>query len=279
MLRPGLHAEEQQSSSHSFCRGRQEEVHVGSTFRCMSDVARERWEQRANRPLLIAALLFLVAYAWPILQPDLPHAADKACRIVNLAVWVLFGLDFIYRLLLAERRWSFVRANWLDVLTLVLPFLRPLRALRVVLALNLLGRRADVFVRGRVVGSVAGAVGVIAVVAALAVLDAERGKHGSNIESFGDALWWAASTITTVGYGDQYPTTGQGRLIAVGLMGSGIALLGVITAALASWFVEKISAVQAAEEETEQSLADLAQEIRALRAELQVLRAGPEGTS
>jgi voltage-gated potassium channel len=59
------------------------------------------------------------------------------------------------------------------------------------------------------------------------------GSH-ANIKTFGDALWWALSTMTTVGYGDRYPTTGEGRLVAGGLMLAGVALLGVITASLAS---------------------------------------------
>lgn len=72
---------------------------------------------------------------------------------------------------------------------------------------------------------------------AVAVLDAERGSPGANINTFGDALWWAASTVTTVGYGDRYPVTTEGRVIAVLLMLVGIALVGSITASVAAWFV------------------------------------------
>jgi voltage-gated potassium channel len=243
----------------------------------MSDVKRDRWERATSTPLLVGAGLFLGAYAWPILQPGLPHGADLTCRLVSLTVWVTFGIDLTVRIALAEHRIRFLRTNWLDVVTLALPFLRPLRALRVVLALNMIGRRGGGFARGRVVATVVGTVGVVGVVAALAVLDAERGKPGANIETFGDALWWAATTITTVGYGDRFPTTGQGRLIAVGLMGTGIALLGVVTAALASWFVEKLAEVRSAEQTTEQTVTDLASEIRALREELQSLRLSRPG--
>jgi hypothetical protein len=76
---------------------------------------------------------------------------------------------------------------------------------------------------------------------ALAVLDAERGKPGANITTFGDAIWWAMTTITTVGYGDRYRTTAIGRLAAAGLMIGGIALLGVVTATLASWLIEQVA--------------------------------------
>lgn len=76
--------------------------------------------------------------------------------------------------------------------------------------------------------------------AAIAVLDAERGKQNSNIDDIGDALWWAVTTITTVGYGDRYPVTAVGRLVAAALMVFGIALLGVLTASIAAWFVRVV---------------------------------------
>ncbi len=79
---------------------------------------------------------------------------------------------------------------------------------------------------------------------ALAVLDAEQNAPGSNITNIGDALWWAFATITTVGYGDFYPVTVLGRLIAAGLMIAGITMLGTVTAALASWFVEALASGQ-----------------------------------
>jgi voltage-gated potassium channel len=72
-------------------------------------------------------------------------------------------------------------------------------------------------------------------------------------KTFPDALWWAATTVTTVGYGDRYPVTAVGRLVATGLMVVGIALLGVITASVAAWFVRNI---QAAREEVEATVSE-----------------------
>jgi voltage-gated potassium channel len=66
----------------------------------------------------------------------------------------------------------------------------------------------------------------------------ERPIESSNIKSFGDGLWWALTTVTTVGYGDRFPTTTEGRAIAFGLMLVGISLMGVITASVAAWFVK-----------------------------------------
>lgn len=76
---------------------------------------------------------------------------------------------------------------------------------------------------------------------ALGVLDAEQNDPNANIKNFGDAIWWATTTITTVGYGDYYPVTLTGRLVAVGLMISGVAVVGVVTASLASWLVAQIN--------------------------------------
>ena len=106
---------------------------------------------------------------------------------------------------------------------------------------------------------------------ALAILDAERANPDANIVNFGDAIWWAITTMTTVGYGDRYPTTGIGRLAAVTFMVGGITLLGTVTATIASWLIEQVTIHE--QEET----ADLRSEIAALHAKLDRLLAQPGG--
>ena len=125
---------------------------------------------------------------------------------------------------------------------LALPLLRPLRLLRLIPLLSVLNRRARVTLRGRVAVYIAGGASLLAFCAALAVLDAERSSPNANITDFGDAIWWAVTTMTTVGYGDRFPVTDTGRLVAFGLMMGGIALLGTVTATLASWLVETVAA-------------------------------------
>jgi len=114
---------------------------------------------------------------------------------------------------------------------------------------------------------IAGASTAVMFVASLAILQAERGRDGANIETFGDALWWSITTVTTVGYGDQYPVTVQGRLIAVALMLSGIALIGVITATFASWLIERVEQVE------EETRAATREDVRQLAKELAEIRA------
>lgn len=224
-----------------------------------------RWEKRSELPLAGAALLFLIAYAWPILDPDLASNLATTCRVITWVVWAAFAGDYITRLRLAEERLAFLRRNVVDLLIIALPILRPLRLLRLVTLIRILNRGATMSLRGRVAVYVAGAVALVVFVASLAELDAERGSPDSNIETFGDALWWSATTITTVGYGDRYPVTVTGRLVAVGLMMCGIALVGIVTASLASWLLER---VRAGEHETQADVAALAAEVRQLRMQL-----------
>jgi voltage-gated potassium channel len=77
----------------------------------------------------------------------------------------------------------------------------------------------------------------VSYIAAVQITISERSVEGSNIKTFSDGLWWAVTTVTTVGYGDRFPTTTEGRILAVMLMLVGISLVGVITASVASWFV------------------------------------------
>jgi voltage-gated potassium channel len=226
------------------------------------------YERRSAWMLTAVAVLFLAVYSWPILDPDLPSGLVQACSIANFTIWIAFGLDYLVRLTLAPSKRLFIRGHLLDLAVLVLPLLRPLRAVRVVTALARLNR-TSVTVRGRTTAYVVGAVVLLGFVSALAVLDAERHSEDANIASFGDAVWWAATTITTVGYGDRFPTTAEGRFVGVGLMIGGIALAGTITAALASWFVEQINTAEQAETDTrDEQLANLVAEVQALRAEL-----------
>lgn len=230
---------------------------------------RERWEEVGNWPLTAAAVLFLVAYAWPILDPGLSAGWADACRVVTWAAWAVFALDYVVRLALSRDRAGFVRGNVFDLLVVVLPVLRPLRLLRLVSLLSVLNRYAGSSLRGRVAVYVAGASALVMLVSSLAVLDAERDAPGATITGFGDALWWAMTTVTTVGYGDQFPVTTTGRFVAAGLMLCGIALIGVVTASFASWLIERVSDLEEeSEAATRRDLRALAAEVAALRADL-----------
>lgn len=228
-----------------------------------------RWEASSEWPLAFIALAFLGAYAWPILQEDLSADWRLVCRWVGYAAWVAFLADYVVRLALAGDRRRYAERHVVDVVIILLPILRPLRLLRLVMLLRVMNRRATTSLRGRVVLYVVASTGLVIFCAALAVLSAERHQHGANIETFGDALWWACVTITTIGYGDRFPVTGEGRLVGVGLMLAGIALLGIVTASIASWLIDKVREVeQDTEAATRRDIGALRDEIRALHEQL-----------
>jgi voltage-gated potassium channel len=206
-------------------------------------------------------------YAIPIIEPDIPDSLNRACEFTVWATWVLFGVDFVVREALAERRPRYLLRHWLDVLIIALPLLRPLRLLGLASLLKVLNRHATAGLRGQVAIYVAGGASLMAFCGALAVLDAERKNPSANITDFGDAILWAVTTMSTVGYGNRYPITGEGRLGAALLMVGGIALLGTVTATLASWLVEQVSRVE------QREASDVRSEIAALNAKLDQLLA------
>jgi voltage-gated potassium channel len=230
---------------------------------------RRRWEKATNWPLMVAAVIFLAAYALPVLDPNLPTWLLDVCRWLSWITWGIFVVDLVVRLTLADKRLRYLGRHWYDLLVILLPLLRPLRLLRLIPLLSVLNRRAQTGLRGRVAIYVAGGASLLAFCAALAVLDVERSSPDANITDFGDAIWWAGSTMATVGYGDHYPVTGIGRLVGFGLMVGGIALLGTVTATLASWLVETVEA------EKEQA-GDLQATIQRLEAKVDLLATEPK---
>lgn len=137
-------------------------------------------------------------------------------------------------------------------------FMRMLRAIRsskIILYYLFRNRREGTF-------SIVASISVLLVIfGAIGILQFERGVAESNIQSAGDALWWAFVTITTVGYGDYYPVTTEGRMVASVLMTAGVGLFGTFTGFVATWFM------------SEEDNQDLAAEHEELKAELQEVKA------
>lgn len=230
----------------------------------------DRWQRATEWPMVMAALAFLGAYAWPIIDPGIHEPWRSLCPVASWLIWSLFAADYAVRLSLAPDRRAFVRAHVLDLLIVVLPVLRPLRLIRLLSVVSILHRRISVSLRGHVVLYTGAVTVLVLFVAALGVLRVERRAPDANITELGDALWWTAVTVSTVGYGDHYPVTTAGRWIAVGLFLAGIALLGVITGSLSSWFVQRIQDGG----DNERQLRELTAEVRMLRDELRRSREG-----
>jgi len=244
-----------------------------------------RYRELAEWPLMATAVVFLTAYAWQVIS-RLEGDAATPFEVVMWTTWAVFVVDYLINLWLSPERWRWFIWNLHELLIAALPFFRPLRLLRLVTVLSVLHRTVGGTLRGRVATYVAGSAAMLVLVGALAVLNVEQNAQDAKIVNLGDAAWWAITTITTVGYGDLYPVTPLGRVVAAALMMSGIAVIGVVTASIASWLVQRIeqnteAAVTASEEPLRNELAELLDEVSALRreiAELRVLREanGPE---
>lgn len=225
----------------------------------------QRWERLSSWPLAAVGLLFLLAYSVQVIGRT-EGVGDHLLDVVIWSTWVLFAADYVMRLRLAPQRGRWFLLHLYELVVLALPALRPLRLLRLVTLLRVVHRVAGSALRGRIIVYAAGSAVLLVYVGALAVLDSEEDASGANITSFGDALWWAVTTITTVGYGDRFPVTVVGRLVAAGLMIGGIAVLGVITASVAAWMVDQVR------EDTAAEVNPLEAEVHELRREIARLR-------
>lgn len=221
----------------------------------------ERWESRAEWALAGCAVVFLVVYSYEVLAEPKGSTLTALSWLLTL-LYLPFVLDYVVRLYLAEDRLRWFFTHPLDLAVVTLPFLQPLRFLRLIALVRIMQRAFGDAVRGRVIGfTVFGAL-LLIYVAALAELHTERYAPGSHITNFGDALWWAVTTLSTVGYGDYVPVTTTGRFIAALLMIGGISLIGVVTATVATWIVKQLA------EEDEQKEAATAEHIAQLQSEI-----------
>ncbi len=200
----------------------------------MATVAKRVW----NETLTLLALVFLFVFSYPAFNSNISSTTQSNLDLLQWIIWGAFALDLLVGLFTARNKKQFIVKHPLDIAAVLLPFLRPLRLLRVIsfggLALQkvAIGRQFAITVKV-LIASI-----FIAYISAVQITISERAIEGSNIKNFGDGLWWSVTTVTTVGYGDKYPTTVEGKFLAVGLMVVGISLMGVITASVAAWFVK-----------------------------------------
>ena len=220
--------------------------------------------------MLILCVYVLLALAAGVFLPMGAHSKE-ILQYIDTGVCVLFLMDFLYSFAVADnRRRYFFTWGWIDLVTSI-PALGPLRwgrAARVLRILRLMrGVRSTkeiaAYLLTRKAESAFLAVALISILvlslSSVAIVELERGTE-ANISGAEDALWWAFVTMTTVGYGDRYPVTTEGRLVAVALMIVGVGLFGTFTAFVASWFVE--------EEGIAEEVSKLRDEIRQLREEI-----------
>ena len=222
-----------------------------------------RWQRITEWPMTALALVFLFAYSWEVLARTHITLCENTINII----WVAFIIDYVVSISLARNKKAWFKNNLITLLSIALPIFRPLRLLRLVAVLNVLNRTSGMAVRGRITMYVCSSAVLLIYIGSLAILDVERTAPGAKITDFGRALWWTFVTVTTVGYGDLSPVTWQGKCIAVGLMVTGIALIGIVTATLASWIVDSVDS------ETDKRAQESSSEIQQLRSSVAELNA------
>ncbi|MFF2410898.1 potassium channel family protein [Streptomyces sp. NPDC058092] len=197
-----------------------------------------RWEQRTEVPLFGASLLFLLGYAVRVLAPHDARPWREIALALVCATWLVFAADYAVRLRLSGLGHRFVRVHWLDTVVLLLPLLRPLRLIRLYTAVQKRREQPRLSLYTRVIAYAGASALLLGFAAALAVYHQEHTAQDASIRTFGDAVWWACETLTTVGYGDTVPVTPSGRVVATGLMACGLALLGAVTGSFSSWLLQ-----------------------------------------
>ncbi|MDN4165232.1 ion transporter [Cytophagales bacterium LB-30] len=198
--------------------------------------------------LLILLLSFYVFGALLIeffvkLEPEM----SRLLMMIDTLICFVFFIDFLRLFIRAENKWHFMKWGWIDLIACIPSIdilragriLRLVRIFRIIKAFRTLNQFYNVWFANRARGTFS-TVGIMAVLllvfSSIAILQVESGLN-SNIKTAEDALWWSFVTITTVGYGDFYPTTTEGRLIASVLMLGGVSLFGTLSGFLSSWFL------------------------------------------
>ena len=185
----------------------------------------EAYMDRTRGPLDLLALLTL----WVVLVPFSDFDREGmlvGSLVLRIAISVVFGFDMGRRAMLAPEHWRYVRQHWVGVLAVLFP------PFRIIFSLQLI---RSLFRRGAL-GRFLVAAGLLLLNGAILVYFVERGAPNANIETVGESVWWAAVTVATVGYGDFYPVTTYGRIVATAVMAIGLLTIAVITANVSASF-------------------------------------------
>lgn len=252
-------------------------------------IERERFEALRQLEEWLEVPLLLLGLAWlALLVVELTYGLTPALEAASTVIWIVFIADFGVKLVLAPRKLAYLRANWLTALALLVPALRVLRIARVVrlaraartvrslrlfrllTSLNRGMRALRAGMRRRGVAYVTLLTLLVAFAGAAGMYAFERPSEGGGIGSYGEALWWTAMLLTTLG-SEKWPATGAGRALCFGLALYAFAVFGYLTAALASYFVDRDADAEDSATAGEPALRALQDEVAALRTEIQRL--------
>lgn len=242
------------------------------------------WEQEQSgrvktpfEPLVLAATLAMIPVL--IIEADATSSSWRTFAFVaNWVIWAVFAAEVVFIVVVARRKGAALRAHWLDaaIVVVTIPaYGRLLSSLRLVRLARLLRlARAGVIVsralqaeRRLTSASIFRFVALATVFLTVIAGAVQATLDTHDFKSFWDGVWWAVTTVTTVGYGDVYPTTVAGRIVALALMLVGVGFLAVLTAMIASRFVKE----QRGEETTKivDALARIERDLAELRTQIQ----------
>jgi voltage-gated potassium channel len=241
--------------------GRPEDGSVRQDQRA-AESRRERYERRSAVPIFILGALFLVGFVEVV--TDAGDTTTGACLM--LVAWVGFVIDIIIRWVLDDEPRTFFRRHWFALLAVLVPVFRVFIIAYVFIRLAT-GRRR---LQARIQFYALYLTILVVTFGAALVLAAERTYPGSNIHTYGEAVWWAVVTVATVGYGDFVPVSPAGRTIATVMLFNGVAIISVITATVASKFVSDPDAG-----EVPVSLDDIDERLARIEASIATLVAAP----
>jgi voltage-gated potassium channel len=215
------------------------------------------WERYTTVPLIFMSFLFILSFSILILD-DLKFFApiEKVLIGIILFVWATFWIDFCVRFTLSPNRKSFFRHNLIDLFSLIVPFARPFLLLMYLARLPYFRGRNGSSLRARVVAYLVTFSIMYVYVISLFVYQSERNAPGATITSYGDAVWWAMETISTVGYGDMIPVTVVGRLYASLLMLGAMIIVGATTGTVVSYLGERVQVLHKRKVEHDQAHAN-----------------------
>ncbi len=240
-------------------------------------------EKEARKQINLVQLISLVLSIYVLLAlsaETLLSLSEETVELLNdidFVICLFFLYDFFSRFYAAKSKLAFMKWGWIDLISSIpiLPFSGWARMIRVIRILRILRafRSTKILInflyqqRAQGVMTTAVIIGVVLTIfSAIAILNFENAPN-SNIKTPGDALWWAAATVTTVGPADVYPVTPEGRIVAILLMTAGVCLFAILTAYISSVF----TSVGQKKEETEIHV--LIAEIRLLRGKIENLEA------
>jgi voltage-gated potassium channel len=249
---------------------------------------RQRWrtlrqlDEWVQTPMVVLALVWLA-----IVLIELISGSSKLLETVGTVIWVIFIAEFAVRLLIAPKKLAFLKHNWLTAIALVVPALRvlrlgaifraarALRSLRLIRIVGTANRSMNALRRTlarRGFGYVAAFTLLVLLLGAAGMLNFEPASEvPGGFTSYGDALWWTAMLLTSIG-SQFWPSTTEGRVLTVLLSLYGFATFGYITATFASFFVGRDAEEKNGPVAGSKEVEALAREIRELRAELEQRR-------